>query len=596
MGALLNTLFVAFGIFLIGFVPGFLVLSRITSLNRREVVSCSFAVSLAFYGLLSFLLYLLNVPPRFVGIIIVCFLVLLFVAFTIYQKKTATKIFLFDVVHELRTSYLLKFYLLFCVLMLSYQSLLPVYTFAGWYGDWWEHFARAQFFLNHWNYYLEFFPKNILPSRTPFFNLIGTFFLSLFGERYWVFQVTSVLLNSLVIIGIYLLAEMLFDERAAKLSLLLVIFTPFMIRNSTYTWPKLFSAYYLLLSVYFYLKARKSPSNPRLVSFFAGLFGGLSYLAHQSAIFYLAGMATDWLVSSRRRLCKKSSFKVFYSLSALLLVILPWYGWMFTVYGAAKSILSTPTVTHSTSGLIAQWFYIRGFNLISTLFPLMFLLRARQLLISLSRGLCLFEGFQGYYVFSGFQAFYFGTLPGALTMTFVVLILHRFFDGLRKARFSLVTWCKRFIASKNLFGGAPLLVIFLFLFGVICSIVAQPFRLENGIFQVTMIPVALIALPFLAKLFDSCALRLKRKLIPIVVLEFTLVVWSQILVLHRISNFLVQDGNYQLKMEKGLIFLFDYLGECAFLTIPIIIAIQFYFGWLLFSYGLIPGKRSNYKV
>jgi len=153
----------------------------------------------------------------------------------------------------------------FYVALIGFQGLTPIYAGGSWYGDWWEHYAIAQVYLGTGTGYATvWFGDYNLASRTPLFNLAAAFGLSVFGDRFWVYQVASTFLNSLFVVPLYLLARALCGLRAALLCAGLVFFDTWLVHQGTFTWTKLSCAYLLLLALGFSIRFRAA-GDPRLL-------------------------------------------------------------------------------------------------------------------------------------------------------------------------------------------------------------------------------------------------------------------------------------------------------------------------------------------
>src|SRR5262249_54262484 len=68
--------------------------------------------------------------------------------------------------------------------LVAIQALLPVYVGAGWFDDWWMHYDEALIFLGERSIHTTWFKDDAfnLASRTPLFNLVSAFLMSLVEE------------------------------------------------------------------------------------------------------------------------------------------------------------------------------------------------------------------------------------------------------------------------------------------------------------------------------------------------------------------------------------------------------------------------------
>jgi hypothetical protein len=109
---------------------------------------------------------------------------------------------------------LLLVWALFYLALIGLQGLTPVYAGGNWYGDWWEHYSIAQAYIRTaGGHETVWFGDYNLASRTPLFNLVTAFALSLFGDRFWVYQVASTVASTLFLPALVVLFR---DLRGAR--------------------------------------------------------------------------------------------------------------------------------------------------------------------------------------------------------------------------------------------------------------------------------------------------------------------------------------------------------------------------------------------
>src|SRR5262249_6824914 len=137
--------------------------------------------------------------------------------------------------------------------LVAVQALLPIYVGSGWWGDWWMHYDESLVFLGQWSVDTKWFDLYTLASRTPLFNLVGAFLLSLGGEEFGIFQLASTLMNCCFLPALYLLLRALLGPRAGLVGIMLASLNIWMLHLAWFTWPKMLVVYFLLLSLYFYL-------------------------------------------------------------------------------------------------------------------------------------------------------------------------------------------------------------------------------------------------------------------------------------------------------------------------------------------------------
>jgi hypothetical protein len=229
---------------------------------------------------------------------------------------------------------------------LLFVAIVRVYTGGGWFGDWLEHFQRSLFFLQHFPKDIEIFPGYKLPARPPMMNVLAAFFLGNAGDRFEVFQLAFVVLNSLVFLPCALLLPVLFRQRRHGILALAGIFAmnPVVMQNDTYTWTKSLAAFYVLLALSFYLTGWRKRDPIRMTAAFLALAGGL--LVHYSAGPYVLFFALHYLLFVFRTRQHK-----WRELAAIAVIcpafLLVWVGWSISAYGLGATFGSNTAVTAS---------------------------------------------------------------------------------------------------------------------------------------------------------------------------------------------------------------------------------------------------------
>jgi hypothetical protein len=108
-------------------------------------------------------------------------------------------------------------------------------------------------------------------------------FMSIFGSEFWVAQIVGDFLNSLFLIPSYYISRQLFGRNTAISALVFLSILPYFSYNAIYFWPKLFAAYFVLLSFYELLAiVRRKPVNWPLYM----MSSALAVLAHEYALLF----------------------------------------------------------------------------------------------------------------------------------------------------------------------------------------------------------------------------------------------------------------------------------------------------------------------
>jgi hypothetical protein len=234
----------------------------------------------------------------------------------------------------------------FSAFSLALLSLVRHHSGGQWGGDWYEHFQRARFFLEHAPRDVRFLGVWTLPSRPPFMNLIEAHVLATAGVQYPAYQVVSTLLSATVVLPVLLLTR-IFTRRPGRAAVLIALFllNPMLAENATYSWTKLFAAFYALAGIAFYVTGVKLESRLRVVLGLGFLAAGV--LVHYSIAPYFLFVA-GWEAVRALRWKGPVLRNAAAGAIASSLVLASWFAWAFTVYGVRGTFASTSTVGYAS--------------------------------------------------------------------------------------------------------------------------------------------------------------------------------------------------------------------------------------------------------
>jgi hypothetical protein len=228
----------------------------------------------------------------------------------------------------------------------GWMAIIESYSGGGWAGDWFEHWERARFFLERWPLDRKFLVTYPLTARPPLVNVTTGAFLWLTRVDYAHYQLVTALLSSLAFLPAALLARR-WARRGAAIGICAVLFmvNPLFVQNATFAWTKLPAAFFTLVALYFFLRAREPGAPPAFAALWAAsLAAGL--LAHFSAGPYAVPLALAWLVFGWPRRHDRT-WRRATALGALAgaLVLATWFGWAFAKFGAHDTLLSNSSAT-----------------------------------------------------------------------------------------------------------------------------------------------------------------------------------------------------------------------------------------------------------
>ncbi len=251
------------------------------------------------------------------------------------------------------------------VLTLGLEASLPHYVDTKFFYDWWMHFDLARFYWAPTDFDRIYLDGASVPSRTPFFNLLGALVLSHLGDRFAVFQAMTAALGWLWVLPCALLARRLALGAATPLIGLLGL-SPLILHSHTYAWPKGLVAFLLLLALERFLALRQQPSaegGPLALQF--GLCSGAAVMAHAGFSGYLLPLFALLFWDARRgRRSWRAAAGAALTAGA---VVLPWYAWATAQYGFFRGLFGYPRFPYASAW---SWAADHFFTLASSVFPI----------------------------------------------------------------------------------------------------------------------------------------------------------------------------------------------------------------------------------
>jgi hypothetical protein len=171
--------------------------------------------------------------------------------------------------------------------LLAWGALLIglVRHFSGGAGsfDWLEHYERAAYFLHVDRYYDFFRVSGSVAARPPVLNMVASHYMAQLGTDYPVFQAIDLFLSCLVYFPLCLMARYFAGRQRYPGFLLvgLLALSPMLWWNTTFTWTKVFTCFYVILGLWFYLRGWHKQDGRRMTAAFVALSAG--FLVHYSA-------------------------------------------------------------------------------------------------------------------------------------------------------------------------------------------------------------------------------------------------------------------------------------------------------------------------
>ena len=230
--------------------------------------------------------------------------------------------------------------------------------------------TRRRFFLDHNPKDTLFLGTYPLPARPPLMNLVAAHFLGQVGKHYDLFQIVCAFLNLSVFFPCWLILRAMVSKGGGKIGrtalLFLLAASPMFIQNATYAWTKGLATFYVILGLWFYLRAWRKNDPIRMTVAFLSLAAGI--LAHYSAapygvfiflhyvFFVLRGQKRRWREAAIAGIC-----------SAALLGT--WIIWSLAMYGPNGTFASNTTIHDSSALSLAENAKKIGWNCFYTIVP-----------------------------------------------------------------------------------------------------------------------------------------------------------------------------------------------------------------------------------
>lgn len=324
-----------------GFAPGFFFIRRLRW-SPMEKLCGSIGASFALLYLVAGTIYFFSpvgtgtdaqMRPGLLALVSIASLALAFIA-----RHDIARLFASFRVRQVLAGFCFLFVWTFVIL-----AMIRNYSGGGWYGDWLEHFQRSLYFLNHFPTGSPIIDWYQLSARPPAMNLVAAFVLGQTRDRFEVFQLIFAFLNLLILLPCCLILPALAGPRRTFVLPLTALFAmnPVVIQNVTYTWTKAFTAFYVVLALWFYLAGWRKKDHTRMIAAFVFLSMGL--LSHYSAAPYLLFLTLHYLLwvwwKRPRRFAELAAIA-----SVCGLFLATWFAWSIVQFGLHATLTANSSM------------------------------------------------------------------------------------------------------------------------------------------------------------------------------------------------------------------------------------------------------------
>lgn len=521
-----EVLILSFFVFFSCYFPGRIIIEKL-NFDETEKFVLSFGLSCFLFYSIGFLIYILNLPPILNGFFLLIFLIIS--AFLFYKINLQIEKDLF-------------IFFLFFLILIFFQSLIPFYSGGMWFFDWFEHYLRTMFFLHRLPLNFKFLSYK-LTARPPFFNIVCFYYQSFIGDDFYKYQIVSTILNSFLILSVYLSCKEIFKTTNKNLFIYvcgILSLNPYILRQITYTWTKAFCAYYTICGLYFYIKFLKNKDNLSL--YFSSFLFACGFIVHFSAGPYILPLIIYLFVKSIQN---RKFFKRFFIFNTIfLLTIFTYFSWSIKNYGFRDTFLSNTSYQQTKMNVI-QRIEKDINNLYKTIFPII----GKKYIDDFRK---IYKDFK-FTFFNYILPFYFSNIPGNLTLTFTIFLLYVFFTKYKKINI-----------EKN----DREFLCFFIPFSFFIALIVNPTKDLCGVAHVTYLPFICL---ILSKGIKELLQFEKRKRILILylletipILIFQIYIFKNYFTIEKTLYFYNTDGiesshfyNFLFKYKNNLVFLFD---------------------------------------
>ena len=541
------------------FTLGYISLRAITNLTVKECLALAGSWGIALQGAIAFIGFLLSLSERNFFLLITLGLLTIFLVL-FWQKNirkepqnlpinnvqisggifqeingVADVIFLRQVFD--RNYYWLYPLIGFWLTLVGIQLCIPLYSGAGWFGDWWYHYDIARVYLGKQATDTIYFGYTVT-SRTPLFNLFASYYLEVFGDQFSTYQLISTLPTIFLLTTI----PLLIPSKQVTLAMTLVALNPYINNVTIFPWPKILTTLYLVAGIYFYLDVRKktSPSFLSQSALYCGMSLGLAILSHPSALIYVGVIVLDNIWLNRRsftNLFNQLGFPLFIAFT----VLVPWVLWGISEYGITKFFHSASnTIGNATilsrliDALKNAIFTLEPYLLFNNFFNINDILHINTEITYIDK-------------WDSWLLLYYDILPGTLTFTVCSLLI---FKGIKQY---LQKVPLQSILPDSLFWG-------IIIIGFWGGCILQPGTNSAGIVAESMTPIVFLLLLVATGYLYNLSVQLKQFILLMVAGEFLISrgIHLGFLVMGG-SNF--WDENIILKVSHNLVFARDLIGN-----------------------------------
>lgn len=182
------------------------------------------------------------------------------------------------------------------------------------------------------------------------------------AKQFEQFEVVGMILNSLLLLGLFVVASSFAAESGALLAASLFLTSPYFVGQTIYTWPKSFAGFWILLAINSIRAGHRA--------WVVGALLGFAYHSHPYAMVYVAFTGLFYLVQWRRGAAPVRAV-ITYAVTCAV-VILPWIVWTKFMLRIPSDLIAQNFAGAGTEAALASpinFIWIRFSNLYQLIAP-----------------------------------------------------------------------------------------------------------------------------------------------------------------------------------------------------------------------------------
>jgi len=203
-----------------------------------------------------------------------------------------------------------------------------------------------------------YFGENRFQKPILFYWLVILFF-KIFGINWWAARIIAVIFGSLTVCTAFLIAREFLGKKAALLSAFILMAVPLFFRHAKNVVPDMALTFFIVFSIYCLIKFIKTKNSVYDALFFISCALGFMLKGYTAIIIPFITALVYFVVAREWEAIKRINF--LRGLAILLIIILPWFIYMYFKHGAGyfNYVIETETksrvIANTNENMISFW-------------------------------------------------------------------------------------------------------------------------------------------------------------------------------------------------------------------------------------------------